>query len=241
MEPFDSLKPPTDNLYKFMALFGLIVYLGAAIGPAILVWYSQTALLEYQHQSAILNSKFHPLTQKVIELQKHSVDPTPAKVSAGEQNDDLNTVKEAAEEKRRYLEMLISQTNNALVFAKVFFVLGSTLTVAGFMLWYSKVQHFEDLKLRHEALRDDAKIATYERDQVSVKYLHQLAARSKAKFVGAITLVLTSIGSAGYIVIKPAIEAYRELGLGKVPLEISGGAFIVALMALPIFLRNRGS
>ena len=62
------LQPPTDNLYKFMAIIGLIIWVAG-------VWYPWTKAYEVEKEHITLEAEIkhaqqHPAQSNLIELEK---------------------------------------------------------------------------------------------------------------------------------------------------------------------------
>jgi len=70
----DFLKPPTDNLYKFMCIVGLILFLVSVTYPPWLLHRSTLALLEAQRDSELLQLEADDETNKHQAFMKQAKD-----------------------------------------------------------------------------------------------------------------------------------------------------------------------
>ena len=116
---------PTDNLYKFIALFGIVIILFSFYLPFQSAKKSQELLREVDSVS------------KVINLM-----PKEERVKAYE------TTFKKLEELKLILEQDKSFYMGVLV---VGVAIGTTLTIVGFSMWYKKVQKYQDMILENQA------------------------------------------------------------------------------------------
>lgn len=200
---FDFLKPPTDNLYKFIALTGLLLLVVSVALPAYALYALEIKRLEAKREvnitkDEIENSKVMKL---LVESAQQKMDAAKtageaanenlklAQISKGTSSQRLKRLEEAKAEVQKALIHLQETTSDFskkadeyfkqvtlvtrrtvdneyqvevmdsialaafyskfLLFAGV--SLGLTLSVFGFILWYRKVQVFEDRVLTKAA------------------------------------------------------------------------------------------
>jgi hypothetical protein len=154
---------PTDNMYKFMAIFGLTIALGSYV---VVDWrVSNKALekisldrekLKYETERSYDSDVMKAYGDQIDEIDK-------------EKNPDLKQISELTEiydktaqqyfqnEKNKVLDSEyknvdddIKLLNNALKYG---IIVGSVLTVIGFILWYFKLQRYQDNLIKKEATK----------------------------------------------------------------------------------------
>ena len=200
---FDFLKPPTDNLYKFIALTGLLLLVVSVALPAYALYALEIKRLEAKHEVNIAKADIESanLFKVLLDASQKSADsagkgadaaranvdaarlyrgPDKAKRMEDAKNQLLKSttqLQEASadfgkktEEFHRQAVLLVRQTQESeyqtdvletinlaafyskfLLFAGV--AVGLSLSVLGFILWYRKVQVFEDRVLERAAAK----------------------------------------------------------------------------------------
>lgn len=135
------LSPPTDNLHKFISVFGLILLFSSAI---LIYWGSNNAISRMEHYgSGIRNSE--------------------ERLAKAKQNDDLdqvlierNKIKTYSEIKNFHVYIL----NVQMIIASLLFFSGIHQIIFGFRSWRRKVQNLSDeyLKLEVDKMRLECKL-----------------------------------------------------------------------------------
>jgi hypothetical protein len=114
---------PTDNLYKFMALSGIILI----ISSFYIVWdhaeRSQELVRELKTGLAVENTY------------------------SDNQGSDLSNLKLKLEE----LEHILNQKPTYMTFLLIGQIIGLALSIIGFGLWYLRVQKYQDIILAKQA------------------------------------------------------------------------------------------
>ena len=157
--------PPTDNLYKFLAITGLLII----FAPLVLYWSLE---LEYLQK----NFEVKP-TMLALEIEGRKLELETAKILAESERAELS--KDAAKQERlrigykdsleRFdahrvkvaemtakhdlLVVLADRLRLILNVAKFAIGFGAACTLAGFGLWYTKVQVHQDRALRETKKR----------------------------------------------------------------------------------------
>lgn len=130
----DNLQPPTDNLYKFLAIGGIAIIVVA------LIFYFRAAFAERE--------KWRDAQVELLATgyQEGSGEPTDPAMRAAYFRRKL-----AAEETTGVIKTFAPYTGNAIL-------IGGIVSITGFGLWWWKVQSYEDeiLRLTAEKLRRDA-------------------------------------------------------------------------------------
>lgn len=154
---------PTDNLYKFTALFGLVITILSAYVP-----YSKVGPLELHSvrlatDIAALQATADGLKEEVRlynEAQRigpkalRAIGMTGADTKAMRLRLVDITVKNA--EIRGLIEqqlVLASELRLVAFFGVVGMLVGTLIVGAGFYFWFSRVQRFQDIVLNYEARR----------------------------------------------------------------------------------------
>ena len=167
---------PTDSLYKFMAISGIILI----IVPLVFMYnYYNKLLVETYNNSLevdILEIEAKHLREDVLSLEE-GVNDFESRVGikgnliANEnvlikiEASNLSEITKSIDTKNKELEIKLIKTKNRLeinsvlrnntkillFLGKIFGVLGSILTVAGFSLWYYKIQIYQDKILKENA------------------------------------------------------------------------------------------
>lgn len=110
-------QPPTDNLYKFMAIFGLILWVGGIFYPL---------------------NKAYEMEEDVIEIE--------AQVAQAEKNPELaNTVELRKNIKQIKLKLFAVRVY--LTIGGISMLIGGYLMYFGFKWWYARVQRPLDSQL----------------------------------------------------------------------------------------------
>ena len=162
---------PTDNLYKFLALFGLVITVSSTY-----FYVSETHRLEdfanqLDQTSAHLNIKFDAIDNEQSHLkEKYTLllDSDATKENRFEITNnivaDIDVVAQRLERARidsatakmnenRFSEML-DDVDLVRKMSKPFFVLGIVISFFGFVFWYINVQKQLDKILRKKAIAD---------------------------------------------------------------------------------------
>lgn len=133
--------PPTDNLYKFVAIFGMVL----VVAPLVLFFGRAGELrarsAEVRREVALLGFDVDVARQD----QERSKEPDePLKTRA------LRRRMVEAQARTTELSDLLEELERLANVAKISAAAGLVLTIVGFTLWYERVQRFEDLVLRRQ-------------------------------------------------------------------------------------------
>lgn len=132
---------PTDNLYKFMAIFGLILILffGASIFAA------SRGLEPALEKYAVVSRDINNTLEELNAIQRQSSALTPAEVALVTQN--INSVLINISEGQAY----VNSFQILLVAGKLSLIIGILLSGTGFCLWYLRTQRYQDKILKKQA------------------------------------------------------------------------------------------
>ena len=146
----DILKPPTDNLYKFISIFGLLIFLASFIFPQILSREYSLKYAEVEGEIRVLENE----REYIDNLKSDSEEPNQKK------EDDPAIKQREAEfdkglaEARKNHELskaLGVEARRWQWFGYIGMLLGVALMAGGFYLWYSRVQKYEDKLMKYKA------------------------------------------------------------------------------------------
>ena len=136
----DQLKLPTDNLYKFVALSGVAIFLLAAW----LAIYPFGAALEFAREAEVNMSD---LVSDVMEAEKQGLD------TISENQNELLTEYFRNETRA---ESIVAMQEGLMTTYALLAGIGVLIALFGFTLWYNKTQKYADqiLRLQAESLMD---------------------------------------------------------------------------------------
>lgn len=142
---------PTDNLYKFMALSGLAIALISFFLPMKQVRDIEMEIVEIQEQARLLNEKndFLDIKKGIIERLKSAPAEEAEKIFIERQQLVLESVRILAKLER--VKFLKDEIKNLKTIIGLLSGLGVFLSVLGFILWYQKVQRYQDKVLKDNA------------------------------------------------------------------------------------------
>jgi hypothetical protein len=151
----EHFKPPTDNLYKFLALSGVLLVIFTLYLPFSMMNELRLMIDLLQPEASSLEAKvdFWNEDKEILEARQS--------IASDEEKEDL-------EQRKRILETRIAFANAKMEainrlgkqmmvyekYIKVFAVFGWCLVFLGFGLWYSKLQKFEDKKIKRETEKE---------------------------------------------------------------------------------------
>jgi len=139
--------PPTDNLYKFLALAGILIVVGGYVFVYLQADRSQELLRELKQGAALIHAE-----TEIARLRSLLNDPNERRGKHLEEGYEA-----AARERARLtkveeeLKFLLAWKNRSMILLAAAHVVGSVLSAVGFALWYQRVQRYQDLILRRQA------------------------------------------------------------------------------------------
>jgi predicted membrane protein len=131
--------PPTDNLYKFLAIFGLIVALLSFIFPQVLIFEIESQLLQ-------LNGEVVVLDADTLTFERGSK----PKMTTAEEKQLRHRIAEV-KGKTAVIKGLATQIKNLVLLFTIGIWTGLFFMVIGFWLWYFRVQKFQDRILKDDS------------------------------------------------------------------------------------------
>lgn len=162
----DMLKIPTDNLYKFLAVTGLVLFLGCGY---LAYLYQQNIDKELMlHEVKIKNldasisrlskeASFPTSSSEIVSLfDTINNSPEKAREIFKKKDQALQDLKDEELQKifednlKPYIEREIKDVQKLTSALWFIAIAGGIVSIIGFLLWYLFVQRYMDIKLRHE-------------------------------------------------------------------------------------------
>jgi len=141
------IKPPTDNLYKFIAVCGIVVFVsGIYLYANALIRHSDYVL--HMHEVAVEEIKWRDAQEKI---KRDKVEDSSSKVENVFTFDWL----ELESKHKTIISRIVLQG----IFASVLIFLGIGISWRGCKLWYKKVQQFEDRRIAGEVAKLEKELA----------------------------------------------------------------------------------
>lgn len=144
----DLPQPPTDNLYKFVAIFGLVLFLAAGLLSWAQVQQHVVIASEIEHLSRQIAHNLSLPDSGILDTARATRNASPgdnAKIAR------LNQLKETSADSVAPFWILIALS--ALAGAS-----GVALMIKGFRLWYDRAQIYQDQVLKAQAENDAKKL-----------------------------------------------------------------------------------
>ena len=141
---------PTDNLYKFIALSGLVLTLFSLIFPWTRMGEIRPKLVEINTQLEILKIESDEIEKELSRLEK-MVNPTPEELTAIIKERKEHRIKNA-ELKGRFnqVDALVEELFYQWRFLKFGVFVGFIISFIGFWFWYHFVQKPNDMLLKKQ-------------------------------------------------------------------------------------------
>jgi hypothetical protein len=147
----DILKPPTDNLYKFIAISGLLIILASFVFPQILYKDYAMKFAEIEGDLRVLERQMDTLNSI---KDTESDDPRQKKEDDIEKNRIEIEFEKGLAEAFRKREIRVALSNYAhrwQIFGYIGMSFGLVMMSSGFYLWYSRLQKYEDKLMKCKA------------------------------------------------------------------------------------------
>lgn len=158
---------PTDNLYKFLTIFGLVIIIFAIVADYFLIesLYDRTInfekIINTNNQSSkellanltLVEQKL-TLTEAALKKGDMSFQEEESLVNALGENVNALYKKKAEVENLKITDLEIKRADMDIKTAKYFFPLlsaiGVILAIFGFKLWYDRLQKYLDLEIKNK-------------------------------------------------------------------------------------------
>lgn len=136
---FNLPNAPTDNLYKFMAIFGLLFAVTTFIYADYMQNETRKQLIEFANDSA---QKRYEMVQDYLKSQQ-GINP--------ELKNKHTLITELLDTKGEYLVAQAMRSDFYIKLRNIGGTTGSIISILGFYLWYTKLQRYQDKVLKKEA------------------------------------------------------------------------------------------
>ena len=154
---------PTDNLYKFLAIFGIVICIFS-----IYIYQNKYNLYTEEFFEVRKEfAKYGPMLDRVtLLLERIETDPSDKSLPENKKlfaatldaidklNQEIKTGHEIAEYSKEKEERAWEEIRILWKYSKIFFFIGVLMSIVGFYLWYVKVQKPLD-KLLKKQLEDE--------------------------------------------------------------------------------------
>lgn len=147
----DILKPPTDNLYKFIAISGLLIFLASFIFPQILYKDYAMKFAEIEGDLRVMQKQLDTLNS-IMETEPD--DPLQKKENDIEINRRVIELDRGLAEvvrKREFRVALSDYARRWQLFGYIGMSFGLVMMSGGFYFWYSRLQKYEDKRMKRKA------------------------------------------------------------------------------------------
>jgi len=159
-------QPPTDNIYKFFAIFGLVLFLASGL----LCW-------EQVQQRVLIESEIEHLSQQIaynLKLPDSLILDT-GKVLRNASPEDKAKTTRINELKERRADLTVPFWL-LLAVGMLGVASGLVLMVKGFRLWYDRAQTYQDQVLRAQAENDAKKLEEAKSELSKTVAVHKVQA-----------------------------------------------------------------
>jgi len=147
MLPIDTFTPPTDSLYKFLALTGIIIFLATGA----FAWVAFKSFSERLYQA---KKRGRLIARKLELMQSWIADvahPQANLIKTRDETIEIACLSEENEVEVEELERVSRSLTAMLVISSIVMIASTVLAAKGFSLWYDRVQVYQDQLLRSEA------------------------------------------------------------------------------------------
>ena len=142
---------PTDNLYKFLALFGIVIMAAYLIVPMYFDQQFQVRAIQAQAEADAVQAKIDGVSDRE---RAQAVEMTYQEKTR--QLAELRVEQARAEGKKKEAEFLVKQSQRMLRWTKRGTVSGALVSMMGFLLWYLNLQRWQDLAQKKKAASQPA-------------------------------------------------------------------------------------
>ena len=138
---------PTDNLYKFISIFGLIIFLLSLIGPRLLIHSHRLQEFEMNESILILEERLKQISKEVNSLD--GVDSKKVELSEiielRKRNNELGVINIKNSIAHKKLAYFAQQIRNLVYMSYFGLIVGFFMSGFGFYFWYVKLQKPSEL------------------------------------------------------------------------------------------------
>jgi len=147
---------PTDNLYKFVALSGLVIFLLSVIYPQTEVWDIEIEILRLSGEGKEIDYLLNEIEDDSDELVDIKLLTADEKKALVQNLVDLGLKSIKLETALDEINIRNERIGSLLIKMYVGIALGSAMMCFGFLSWYHRVQKYQDEIIKKEAEQNNA-------------------------------------------------------------------------------------
>lgn len=138
------MRTPNSHLYKFMALFGLLLFLTCVLLPYLKLDDNNKEINEIRRNLLVLNHERDALVNEIKQIEKAQVtivddaNLVNGRIAEIRKKVDLRTEQISLE--NQILERHLEKQGDIRLFIGYFIILSVLISISGFILWYLKIQ-----------------------------------------------------------------------------------------------------
>jgi hypothetical protein len=145
------LTPPTDNLYKFMAISGLVIAIAGWTLPLLRLSSAEIQVAEANRAIAAAESAEARARWLAMEMSIDSVPDDAARSTYLDATERLSDLVALAHIQQVEAKSLVSELRATWILGRISIALGLAVSIAGFVLWYKRVQKYLDIAIKRSA------------------------------------------------------------------------------------------
>jgi len=143
--------PPTDNLYKFLAISGLMIFCFFVIWPELQTYKLEQRKIEILGEQEVIKHEIDYINQDLDRIKQGEI--TFEKFfPILKQSREIAIKTAQISTKSKLLELTNARLKKITFFTPIGIALGLIMTLNGFALWYFKIQIWQDKAIRKEGL-----------------------------------------------------------------------------------------
>ena len=142
---------PTDNLYKFTAIVGVVVLLVSVYFPIIKSRELKLAMIEIENQTKILRIETEYLEYITKNIKSAKEDRKIEKEDIVSKSFIIKSKLQEILSKTKQLDILEEDYYIIIKLQKICMLIGLILSISGFILWYFKIQKYLDRQLKKQS------------------------------------------------------------------------------------------
>jgi len=139
---------PTDNLYKFVALVGVVILIGASYFPIVKAREYQLSMVKLEGQLRLLNLELEYLKEKATHLKSDQDNTGHNRTELIYEAHQLKMKHEKLKTKSEELRVLELDYVFFSSMQRIGMLMGILTGILGFSLWYFKIQRYQDRQLK---------------------------------------------------------------------------------------------
>lgn len=139
---------PTDNLYKFVALVGVIILIATLYFPIMKAREYRLSMVKLKGQLRLLDIELDYLKEKATDLKSDHDNTGHTRTELIYEAHQLKMKSEELKTKGEELRILELDYQLLISIQKSGMLMGILTGILGFSLWYFKIQRYQDRQLK---------------------------------------------------------------------------------------------